>query len=394
MRYIAPTESLMWDDGKPMFEKNDHAISDRYARGDGRIIIETNREKLPFFVRGMAKPDYMDLRPFYQRRPRWKPEKQSLLIESFIMNIPVPPVFLYERDYNRYEVMDGQQRLTALRDFYDNRFELTGLNVWTELNGRMYRTLPESIRSALDRRSIGSIVVLKESTSSEKDANFLREIVFERLNTGATDLSAQEVRNALYQSSFNDLLLDLSRMDQFRTVWGLPLYEPEETENNPGLRRFRLYSHMEDVELVLRFFALRFVDEYRGGMINFLNSYMQGAMKFDRYDLEILESIFTNTLDLAYGIFGELTFRSYDNEKLMWSKKPQKAFYDAVMGALFRNLDSYDKLLRKKDLVLQRTIDLFLNHEKGTFTGRGNSKNDIRRRIHLFDMMLKDVAGE
>src|SRR6201994_3445322 len=100
------------------------------------------------------------------------------------MNIPVPPVFLYEKDFNSYEVMDGQQRITAIRDFYANQYKLSGLQMWPELNGRSYSALPEKIKAGIDRRSITSIVLMKESTESEEDASFLRETVFDRLNTG------------------------------------------------------------------------------------------------------------------------------------------------------------------------------------------------------------------
>ncbi|XWK88512.1 MAG: DUF262 domain-containing protein [Phormidium sp.] len=80
----------------------------------------------------------MDLQPFYQRRLRWDEKKQSRLIESFLINIPVPPIILFEKEYNFYEVMDGQQRITAIRDFYENKLRLTGLELWSELNGRTY----------------------------------------------------------------------------------------------------------------------------------------------------------------------------------------------------------------------------------------------------------------
>lgn len=152
---FSPTELNMWcdDPGERPERPDDRAINERYVRGEGRIVIESNREKLPGFVNQLKSPNYMDLRPFYQRRPRWDSKTQSLLIESFIMNIPVPPVFLYERDYNSYEVMDGQQRITAIRDFYANAFKLRGLETWPELNGRTYATLPEKIRAGIDRRS-------------------------------------------------------------------------------------------------------------------------------------------------------------------------------------------------------------------------------------------------
>ena len=183
---LAPSGHDLWVRTPKEIPKyaTDREINERYARGEGRIVVETNREKLPGFINLMKQENYMDLRPFYQRRPRWFPEKQSLLIESFIMNIPVPPVFLYEKDYNSYEVMDGQQRITALRDFYADKLELTGLKQWPEINGRSYNTLPDKIQAGLDRRSITSIVLLKESTSDEFEVSILRETVFERLNTG------------------------------------------------------------------------------------------------------------------------------------------------------------------------------------------------------------------
>ena len=161
---IIPAEQTMWNDepGEKPEKLDDRAINERYVRGEGRIVIETNREKLPGFVGLMKSPGYMDLRPFYQRRPRWDVYQQSRLIESFIMNIPVPPVFLYEKEYNCYEVMDGQQRITTIRDFYANGFKLKGLEIWPELNNRSYNTLPEKIKAGIDRRSITSIVLLKE----------------------------------------------------------------------------------------------------------------------------------------------------------------------------------------------------------------------------------------
>jgi uncharacterized protein with ParB-like and HNH nuclease domain len=76
--------------------------------------------------------DVLDLFPSYQRRPRWSPAKQSKLIESLLMNIPIPPIFLYERDLAKYEVMDGQQRLSTIRAFFEDQFKLQGLKKWPD----------------------------------------------------------------------------------------------------------------------------------------------------------------------------------------------------------------------------------------------------------------------
>jgi uncharacterized protein with ParB-like and HNH nuclease domain len=91
------TEQRMWI--VPPKEKggsmNISQINEKYEKGEQRIVTETNREKLPNFVEALKRNDYMEVRPFYQRRTRWDEERQSKLIESFIINIPVPPIFLY-----------------------------------------------------------------------------------------------------------------------------------------------------------------------------------------------------------------------------------------------------------------------------------------------------------
>jgi len=122
--------------------------------------------------------------------------------------------------------MDGQQRITALQEFFGGKFELSDLKQWPEINGRtyQYQTLPEKIKAGLDRRSITSIVLLKESTSCEEEASSLRETVFERLNTGGVELTRQEIRNALYRGRMNNLIDRLSRMPVFRKAWEFRVY--------------------------------------------------------------------------------------------------------------------------------------------------------------------------
>lgn len=387
---FSPKEVFLWSgaDGERHQKASDREINERYSRGEGRIVIETNREKLPGFVSAMKVPNYMELRPFYQRRPRWKPERQSLLIESFIMNIPVPPVFLFEREYNSYEVMDGQQRITALKEFYGNEFELSGLQMWPELNGRRYETLPEKIRAGLDRRSITSIVLLKESTADEEEASFVREIVFERLNTGGVALSHQEIRNALYGSKFNRLLYELSQDDSFRDIWGIPRYVENEIEVNPAILENTMFSQMADLEVVLRFFTLRHVEHFKRGMQGFMDIYMRKASSFDDDDIEVLRQLYVHTLSLVREIYGDKAFRPFSPERGDWESKPHRAFYDAVMVAISQRLDRREEMLSQRDRIVALTAQLFGEHEAGTFTGRGNTKKDVQNRIALFGSML------
>jgi hypothetical protein len=335
----------------------------------------------------------MTLRPAYQRRRRWDAERQSLLIESFIINIPVPPVFVYETSYNRYEVMDGQQRITAIKDFYEDQLVLTGLERWPELNGKKRKQLPSKIQAAIDRRSISVVVLLTESAANDEDALLLKELVFERLNTGGVRLSQQEVRNCLYQSKLNELLLELAKLPTFRKAWDLPLFsETEISAPSDDLLDNRFYSRMQDLEVILRFFALRHHAHYQRGMQGFLDLYMVRAQRFDDADIAALRQLFTNTLNLGAAIFGEKLFCPFDKAAQDWEKKPHVAFSDAVLVGLTAYLDKKDELILKREAVVAGTKSLFLTHEDGTFTGRGNSKKDVENRINLFKGMLAEVA--
>lgn len=392
---FSPTEVHIWNDdaGEQATSLDDRAINERYARGEGRIVVEQTREKLPSFIEQLKNPNYMDLRPFYQRRPRWTVQRQSLLIESFIMNIPVPPIFLYEKDFNSYEVMDGQQRITALRDFYGNKFKLRGLAMWPELNGRSYSTLPENIRAGIDRRAISTVVLLKESTVNEDEASTLRETVFDRLNTGGVKLERQEIRNALYRGPFNEMLEELSRWDDFRSVWGLPRYVPNEIETNRELVEMPLFAKMGDAELVLRFFALRHVAKYRKGMQPFLDIYMRRTTKFGADDVEYLRDLYKSAFRLAVAIYGDDVFRIYSQKSEAFDGKAHSAFYDAVMIGLLPYLGRADELIQKRAEVLAATKAMFIAEPAGTFTGRANTKADIEQRISKFSSMIANVLG-
>lgn len=177
MPTVLESEKLMWvREPKPRVTgRTDEEIAAKYDQKTERIVTETNREKLQNFYEALNRPGYMDPRPFYQRRQRWDATRQSLLIESFLINIPIPPLFVYETKPNVYEVMDGQQRISAIKAFYSNELVLSGLERWSELNGRTYSKLPERIRTGIDRRSITWITVLNESTDNEDEAFVLKQ---------------------------------------------------------------------------------------------------------------------------------------------------------------------------------------------------------------------------
>lgn len=389
---LSDYEKVMWEvAAKDRFRKmTTTEINEKYEKGENRIVTETNIEKLPNFVAALSRPQYMEVRPFYQRRSRWDEGRQSKLIESFIINIPVPPVFLYEKSFGSYEVMDGQQRITAISDFYNNKFKLVGLDLWPELNGMSYSELPNKIRAGLDRRSISSIVLLKESAPDEEDAIFLRQLVFERLNTGGVKLERQEIRNSLGSGELNDLLFELAKGDTFRLIWGLPGFSSEEEINHRSeIYENAFYKKMEDLEVILRFFALRHMKNFKYGVQGFLDLYLIRSKNFKSSDIDFLRKLFNETLELAHEIYGVDLFKLYDGDKFYGT--PVKGLYDSVMVSLSERLADKEKLLKAKEMIIELTKKAITQEGLSVFTGRASTKKDLENRIELFRNLLNEA---
>lgn len=373
-------------------EINNHIVSDeeineKYISGEVRIVTEQARYPLDTICTMLNSGKYL-LRPDFQRRRRWDRSKQSRLIESFIMNIPIPPIFLYEYEFSKYEVMDGLQRLTAIKEFYDDKFPLEGLEYWKELNGKKYSELPQEIKSGIDRRYLSSLILLKETASSKTKADEMKQLVFERINSGGVKLEYQESRNALHSGNFNDLVITLSRNEYFCKIFDIPISE-EETEE---LANNTMYKTMADVEMVVRFFAMRYLDEYEGISLKvFFDKFTDSANKLPQSVLDDYQHVFEQTIKLVYDIYGEQAFCLYKqvSGKQQWylTRNPKKTIYDPVMTVLSQKLDYADTFNNNKDKVMAATIELMKNQPE-LFNGRKGTKSDIAKRIDAFDAMF------
>jgi len=127
-------------------------VAQKASANQLRIVRSSMDLTLHSLRRSMRESSYIDMHPGYQRRHRWDTKKRSRLIESLLLNIPIPPIFLFESDLNRYEVMDGSQRLEAITGYLDNGYKLSGLEFLTELNGNSFEEItPTTQRSLFSR---------------------------------------------------------------------------------------------------------------------------------------------------------------------------------------------------------------------------------------------------
>jgi hypothetical protein len=162
---------------------------------------------------------------------------------------------------------------------------------------------------------------------------------------------------------------------------------------SPTILQNSMFAKMEDAEMVLRFFALRHVSNYRHGMQGFLDLYMRRSLSFTEPDVDILEKLFVDTLELASSVYGETLFRPYDSANAAWQSNPQKAFSDAVMVGFSELLDQAERIRERATEIRAATADMFAAHDEGTFTGRGNTKEDVQTRIRLFREMITKAIG-
>lgn len=381
----------------------DSAIIEKYVKGEIRIVTEQARYPLNT-IASMVESEGYELSPEYQRRHRWSVEKQSRLIESLIMNVPIPPIFLYEYEYSKYEVMDGLQRLTALHDFYRNKIQLTGLEQWKELNGRTYHDLPEKVREGIDRRYLSSVILLKETAKSDAEALRLKQMVFERINSGGERLTPQETRNAILDGPMNQKCLELSRDGSLCRLWGIPEPDEEELAGGPASEErveHSCYRTMSDVELVLRFFAYRQKHRlHKSGesLGSHLNSYLRHSNSLSGHTLQALGAIFESTIALADNLFGEKAFWLFrkrergGEEYWHWLERPTTVVYDPLMRVLSQRLANAGQLEEQKDAIRDKMEEFYqTNYE--IFEGRNVNPSAQVAREEAYTALLDSFVG-
>ncbi|MGP3034413.1 DUF262 domain-containing protein [Serratia ureilytica] len=353
-----------------------------------RVVYQTNNFLLPQIRDMIERREAINLHPEYQRRLRWSTAQKSRLIESLLLNIPIPPVFFYESDAARYEVMDGQQRLNAIREFFTGNFALTGLKVLSPLNGIRYPKAPPRVKRTLDRASISAIVLLLESESEKNSQGVptiadIRRLVFDRLNTGGMKLNPQELRNAQNPGPLNDTIIRLSRFDLFTNVFGIPSYtetDPDDYYINPERQKNTLYSSMKDCELILRYFALKDRENIRGSM----RAMLDRAMEVKMTQVEALqeEEDYKSRFSFLYNLFDASPFEIKSNSD--GKERVSAAIYDSSMVAIDRLWAEKDNILKRKKAIIKRMSSALVNpDEYEILVGKGNTAESVRSRIDL-----------
>lgn len=323
----------------------------------------------------------IDLSPGFQRHgDLWPLDRQSRLIESLMLKIPIPTFYFDAADDANWIVIDGLQRLTAFNKYLvgiedktgvlvKERFE--GLQYLRDFNGLTFDELPRQYIRRI-KESLVTVYTVEKGTPEAVVYN-----IFQRINTGGLELNAQEIRQALWTGNVTNLISELAASEEFITA----------TQGKIKTKR------MEDREFVTRFIAfteLNYREEYHGNIDNYLIKAMKQVNAYNDKQLEEIRYRFKRVMRYCYEIFGEYAFRKYNSN---WRRGPiNKAIFELWSVCFTELSDSQlDKVCTQKESFLKAFGSLMQNSEFVTALKAGDQYSTAKR-IEMARKLIKEYV--
>ena len=286
----------------------------------------------------------LNLNPDWQRAYVWKGKRPSYLIESILMRLPIPVIFLARTKEGGLEVIDGVQRLTTVFNFMENKFALNGLEVFKEVNGLRFKDLSPRMQSEIEDAVI-SCFELSEDTSQD-----LKFTTFERINTGGLSLNEMEIRNCIYRGKLNSKLADWAKNDDFRNA----------------IHMRNLTDRMFDRALVLRFLAFDTIkhDKVVSGIKAFLNRFFETYKNPSDDIIADFDKRFKRAMRNSYTVFGGNSFRLRKIDYKgggEWAPRANAAIFQVISTSLA----SYDtvQISQRADAIFEEYLDILSDQQ-------------------------------
>lgn len=322
------------------------------------------------------------IHPEYQRLFRWTIDQRSRLIESILLELPIPQIFMIENSDGILELIDGLQRISSVIQFINPQaigldpLVLDGCDLISELNGKVFNDLPLGLRLRIKRSSVRTVVIKKQSIS------LLRYEMFKRLNTGGSILSPQEIRNCTSRMAGEEGLKFYSFIQNLAT-------NPSFLKTTSTLAQ-SIIDQKGDEELILRFFAVKNARTmFKGNIQDWLDKYMEGIiLKKTEFDYESEERIFNKLFAYLNQVMDNSAFVRFEKGLPIGGLKP--AYFEAITIGTLLEMDKLG-LIPHEDIkgVLISTIQ---GEDFRSFTGPGaNSKEKLEGRIETVRSFLRKL---
>lgn len=304
--------------------------------------------------------------PEFQRRYVWSDRQASRLVESLIIQCPIPVIYLNQEKDETFSVIDGNQRLNSLKRFLEDAFALVGLTSYPELAGLKYSQLDKRIQRHITNRVLRCTVILKETHPQVKFD------VFERLNSGAVALTRQELRHGLYYGSLLKAASLAAKELKLETHFGS-----------------RKDKRMKAEELVLRYWALsNGIGAYEKPLSSFISNYAETNRNLSNDELEQLSKGIRDAHARAMQLFGQYCF-SFSKAG---TSRFNAAVFDAQMVACSKLTSVKFQVLKDKSDAIQAGYEK-LQRDPGyakSVTLATSDKAGLQGRIHKVSVLLKN----
>jgi hypothetical protein len=372
-------------DDKKLIEDDFYSDDDLNLSSDEpkKIIWQAKDFSLREF-QAMKQDGDLILQPDYQRKYVMNIKLASRLIESILMDVPIPVVYLAEEFGGAFSVIDGQQRLTSFISFIEgslpdgNAFKLKSLNVLKDLNNKTFAELDREYQTKIKTTTIHTILIKKESP---EDIKFE---IFERLNTGSIKLNEDEIRNSVFRGNYIKLLAELEGDQDFHKL----------------VRNDRYKNRMIYRGMFLRFFAFseKTYLNYSASMKQFLNKELRDNQNLSDQKADEYRKRFKHCVELVKITFGENAFRRYviDGNKGVngqWARGINTALFDIQMCG-FIHYTKHD-IVPHIDSIREAMIDLILNDRFfQSIVVRTNDKDQVQLRFKMWFETLENILGQ
>jgi len=338
------------------------------------IDITTKQLSLDNLIKRLKFEEIDFVTEFQRFRDLWDDGKQSRLIESILLRLPLPAFYFDGSDDQKWKVIDGLQRLSTIDNFVVKQtLRLSELEYLTKFEDYTFDKLPRELQRRIEEANV-TVYIVNIGTPDDVKYN-----IFKRINTGGLILTPQEIRHALNQGIPAQYVKELAELDSFKKLISKAISN----------------TRMEDRDFVTRFVAFYLTDyrQYEPDLDTFMNKAMKKIGKIGKESRQNMKSNFIMSMKSAYKLFGKYAFRklyNLDNNK----RNPiNKALFDTVSVNLAKmDQNELNKLINKKKLFHKRFIILMNNDSfNKSITSATGQKNAVIRRFNFIEQLINSV---